>query len=120
VSSIDATTLKVTRTVTIAGLPSAAATAPSFSSSARVAQDARKLWFAAARGVALVDTSDFGLRGLLLPDRVVTSISLSPDGHRLYALSDDGTVWMLDATTGRQLAQIRTHDATALLRVTTN
>jgi hypothetical protein len=119
-SSIDATTLKVTRTATIAGLPSAAATAPSSSSSARMAQDARKLWFAATRGVALVDTSDFALRGLFVPDRVVRSISLSPDGRRLYALSDEGTVWMLDATTGRQLAQIPTHDATALLRVTTN
>jgi YVTN family beta-propeller protein len=117
VSSIDATTLKVTSTTTIAGLPRAAATAPSHSSSARVAQDARKLWFAAARGVALVDTRDFALRGIFLPDHVITSISLSPDGHRLYALSDDGTVWMIDATTGRQLAQIPTRGATALLRV---
>jgi YVTN family beta-propeller protein len=117
VSSIDATTLKVSSTTTIAGLPRAAATAPSHSSSARVAQDARKLWFAAARGVALVDTRDFALRGIFLPDHVITSISLSPDGHRLYALSDDGTVWMIDATTGRQLAQIPTRGATALLRV---
>jgi DNA-binding beta-propeller fold protein YncE len=117
VSSIDATTLKVTRTTAIAGLPAAAGTAPLYSSNARVAQDARKLWFAAARGVALVDTRDLALRGLFLPERVVTSISLSPDGRRLYALSDEGTVWMLDATTGRQLAQIRTTGATALLRV---
>jgi YVTN family beta-propeller protein len=117
VSSIDATTLKVMRTATIGGLPSPAATAASHSSSARVAQDARKLWFAAARGVALVDTSDFSLRGLFLPDRAIRSISLSPDGERLYALSDEGTVWMIDATTGRHLAQIPTHGATALLRV---
>jgi WD40 repeat protein len=117
VSSIDATTLKVTRTATIAGLPPATPTTPTFPSSARVAQDARKLWFAAARGIALVDTSDFALRGLFLPDRVVKSISVSPDGHRLYALSDDGTVWMIEATTGRQLAKIPTHGVTALLRV---
>ena len=116
VSSIDATTLKVMRTAQIAGLPSASANA-TYSSSAKVAQDARKLWFAAARGVALVDTRDLGLRGLFLPDRVITSISLSPDGHRLYALSDEGTVWMIDATTGRQLGQIPTRGATALLRV---
>jgi WD40 repeat protein len=116
VSSIDATTLKVMSTTTIAGLPSASATA-TYSSSARVAQDARKLWFAAARGVALVDTRDFALRGLFLSDRVITSISLSPDGRRLYALSDEGSVWMIDATTGRQLAQIPTRGATALLRV---
>jgi hypothetical protein len=116
-SSIDAATLKVTRTATIAGLPSGTATAPGYSSSASVAEDGRKLWFAAARGVALVDTSDFGLRALFLRDRVITSISLSPDGRRLYALADDGTVWMIDATSGRHLGQIPTHGATALVRV---
>jgi DNA-binding beta-propeller fold protein YncE len=119
VSSIDASTLKVMRTAKVAGLPSATAMAPASSSSAGVARDARKLWFTAARGVALVDTSDFALRGLFLPDRVVRSISLSPDGRRLYALSDEGTVWMLDATTGRELARIPTQGATVLLRVAT-
>ena len=119
VSSIDASTLKVMHSAKVAGLPSATATAPTSSSSAGLSRDARKLWFTAARGVALVDTSDFALRGLFLPDRVVRSISLSPDGRRLYALSGDGTVWMLDATTGRELARIPTQGATALLRVAT-
>src|SRR5438309_7196488 len=119
VSSIDASTLKVMHTTKVAGLPSATATPPTSSSSAGLSRDARKLWFTAARGVALVDTSDFALRGLFLPDRVVRSISLSPDGRRLYALSGDGTVWMLDATTGRELARIPTQGATALLRVAT-
>ena len=77
----------------------------------------RKLYFTADRGVALVDTSDFSLRGLFLGDRVITSVSLSQDGRRLYALSADGMVWMLDATTGRQLGQIATQGALALLRV---
>ncbi len=86
-------------------------------SSATVSQDARKLYFTADRGVALVDTSDFSLRGLFLGDRVITSVSLSPDGRRLYALSTGGTVWMIDATTGRQLGQIPTQGAVALLRV---
>lgn len=117
VSSIDATTLKVTRTATIAGLPPA--TGPARTSSARMGGDPRRLWLTAAHGVALVDTSDFTLRGVFLPDRVVKSISLSPDARRLYALSDDGTLSMLDATTGRQLAEIPTNDVTALLRVST-
>jgi hypothetical protein len=117
VSSIDATGLTVTRTVTIAGLPSASATTPASSSSARVGLDGRKLWFAADRGVALVDTRDFALRGLFLADHLITSISVSPDGRRLYALSDRGMVWMIDATTGRELAQIPTRGVTALLRV---
>src|SRR5256712_4686696 len=118
-SSIDASTLKVVRTAKIAGLPSASALAPASSSSASLARDGRKLWFTAAHGVALVDTTDFALRGLFLPDGVVRSITLSPDGRRLYALSGEGTVWMLDATTGRELARIPTQGATALLRVAT-
>ena len=115
VSVIDATTLKVDRTATVTGLPVPATTASA--ASATVSQDARKLYFTADRGVALVDTSDFSLRGLFLKDRVITSVSLSPDGHRLYALSADGTVWMLDATTGRQLGQIPTPGGVALLGV---
>ena len=116
VSVIDATTLKVGRTMTVAGLPVPAATIQSASSST-LSRDARKLYFTADRGVALVDTSDFSLRGLFLGDRPITSISLTEDGRRLYALSADGTVWMLDATTGRQLGQISTQGAIALLGV---
>jgi YVTN family beta-propeller protein len=116
VSVIDATTLKVGRTATVPGLPVPATTIESASSST-LSRDARKLYFTADRGVALVDTSDFSLRGFFLGDRVITSISLSQDGRRLYALSSDGTVWMLDAASGRQLGQIQTQGAVALLRV---
>jgi YVTN family beta-propeller protein len=116
VSAIDARTLKVTRTVTIAALLNTTAEPPT-SSGAAVARDARKLWFTAARGVALVDTRDFSLRGHFLADRAVTSISLSPDGRRLYALSPEGTVWVLDAATGRELTQVPTPAAATLLRV---
>ena len=117
ISVIDAATLKVGRTATVSGLPASAATIES-ASSATLSQDARKLYFTPDRGVALVDTSDLSLRALFLGDQVITSLSLSPDGRRLYALSADGTVWMVDATTGRQLGQIPTQGAVALLRVT--
>ena len=116
ISVIDATTLNVGRTASVAGLP-APATTTEWASSAAVSQDARKLYFTADRGVALVDTADFSLRGLFLVDRVITSVSLSQDGRRLYALAVDGTVWMIDATTGRQLGQIPAQGAVALLRV---
>jgi YVTN family beta-propeller protein len=116
VSVIDATTLKVGRTATVTGLPVPAKTMQSTTSSTLL-QDARKLYFTADRGVALVDTSDFALRGFFLGDQIITSLSLSPDGRRLYALSADGTVWMVDATTGRELGKIPTQGAVALLRV---
>jgi YVTN family beta-propeller protein len=116
VSAIDATTLNVGRTATVAGLP-ASPSPTELPASAMVSPDARKLYFTAERGVALIDTSDFSLRGLFLGEQVITSLSLSQDAHRLYALSADGTVWMVDATTGRQLGQIPTHGAIALLGV---
>jgi len=116
VSVVDANTLKVTRTARISGLPSPSATIETASSSA-LSQDGRKLYFTADRGVALVDTSDFSLRGLFLGGREIASVSLSQDGRRLYALSADGTVSMVDATTGRELRQIPTQGAIALLRV---
>jgi len=117
VSTIDATTLKVRQTAKVAGLPSATGAAQQPLAPSAVSPDGRKLYFAGDRGIALVDTKDFALRGLFLADRVVTSLSLSADGHRLYAMSPDGTVRMLSATTGRQLAEIPTGGATALLRV---
>jgi YVTN family beta-propeller protein len=116
ISVIDATTLKVDRTATVSGLPASAMATESVASST-LSQDARKLYFTAERGVALVDTSDLSLRGLFLADRVITSVSLSQDGRRLYALSADGMVWMIDATTGRQIGQIPARDAVALLGV---
>jgi YVTN family beta-propeller protein len=116
VSVIDASTLKVGRTATVTGLPVPAKTMQSTTSSTLL-QDARKLYFTADRGVALVDTSDFALRGFFLGDQIITSLSLSQDGRRLYALSADGTVWMVDATTGRELGKIPTQGAVALLRV---
>jgi WD40 repeat protein len=116
VSTIDGTSLQVARSATVAGLPAPAEKIES-PSSAALSPDGRRLYFAATRGVALVDTRDFSLRGLSLPDHSIVSISLSPDGDRLYALATDGTLWMLDARTGRQLSQIRTQGATALVTV---
>ena len=116
VSVIDATTLKVGRTATVAGLPVPATTIAS-ASSATLSQDSRKLYFTADRGVALIDTTDLSLRALFLGDQVIASLSLSQDGRRLYALSADGTVWMVDATSGRELGKIPTSGAIALLGV---
>ncbi|OLE51311.1 MAG: hypothetical protein AUI36_18750 [Cyanobacteria bacterium 13_1_40CM_2_61_4] len=117
ISTIDAATLKVLRTAHVTGLPSASGAAQEALAPSAVSPDGRKLYFPADRGIALVDTNDFALRGVFLTDRVVTSFSLSADGHRLYALSPDGTVRMLSATTGRQLAEIPTDGASALVRV---
>jgi YVTN family beta-propeller protein len=117
VSAIDTTTLKVRYTATVAGLPPVVAGPARTGASSAVSRDGRKLYFPAERGVALVDTNDLSLRGLFLGDRTITSVSLSSDGHRLYALSSDGTITIADANTGRQTGEFTTGDAAALLSV---
>src|SRR5438552_6932705 len=117
VSAIDATTLKVRNSATIAGLPATTAGPSRTTASSVLSRDGRKLYFPAERGVALVDTNDFSLRGLFLTDRTIASVSLSPDSRRLYAMSEDSTVTVADANTGRELSEFTTRDATALLRV---
>ena len=102
---------------TIAGLPATTAGPSRTTASSVLSRDGRKLYFPAERGVALVDTNDFSLRGLFLTDRTIASVSLSPDSRRLYAMSEDGTVTVADANTGRELSEFTTRDATALLRV---
>jgi WD40 repeat protein len=117
VSVIDAVTLKVRNSATIAGLPPTSAGPSRTTANSVVSRDGRKLYFPAERGVALVDTNDLRLRGLFLADRTIASVSLSPDGHRLYAMSSDGTVTIADANTGREIGEFTTRDAVALLRV---
>jgi hypothetical protein len=116
VSAIDTATLKVRETAKIAGLPASVAGPSRTTATSVVSRDGRKLYFPAERGVALVDTNDFSLRGLFLADRAIASVSLSPDGRRLYAMAPDGLVTIADANTGRQLAEFGT-DATALVSV---
>src|SRR5439155_1707190 len=80
-AAIDATTLKVRQTARVTGLPSASGAGQEALAPSAVSRDGRKLYFPADRGIALVDTKDFALRGVFLTDRVVTSLSLSADGH---------------------------------------
>ena len=117
VTAIDTETLKVKRTASLSGLPTAAETARTSAPNAIVARDGRRLYLAAERGVALIDTSDFAVRGLFLSDRVVANMALSADGRRLYAVSSEGNIAVLDATTGATIREMRVDGATAVLRV---
>ena len=57
------------------------------------------------------------MRGLFLSDRVVANMALSADGRRLYAVSSEGNIAVLDATTGATIREMRVDGATAVLRV---
>lgn len=116
VSVIDTGTLKVLRSVNVERMGTAEPAGGDAAHGAVVAADGRRLYFAAERGIVLVDTSDLTLRGHFLTDERVRSVALSPDGRRLYAVSDKG-VWRMDANTGKHAERLDISAASAILRV---
>jgi WD40 repeat protein len=99
VSVLDALTQKVARKATFAtrgaGDPHAA--------SAVISPDGTRLYASAARGIAILQTSDLSLKGWAAADLAVRSLAISSDGARLFALSGD-TVQVVDAASGRVLS----------------
>jgi YVTN family beta-propeller protein len=101
VSVIDAQTQRVSRTASFATRGAGAAHA----ASAVISRDGTRLYASAAKGVAILQTSDLTLRGWAAPDLGVRSLAVSSDGARLFGLSDNG-VSAIDAASGRVLSQL--------------
>jgi DNA-binding beta-propeller fold protein YncE len=100
-SLIDARSQQVSRSATFAtrgaGDPHAA--------SAVISRDGTRLYASAAKGVAILQTTDLALRGWAAPDLAVRSLAISSDGARLFGLSVNG-VNVIDAASGRVLSQL--------------
>jgi len=65
------------------------------------------MFVATDQGVWAVDTRALRVRATYLPGRVVSSVALSRDGQRLYALQRDrDQVTALDAAGGRILGSV--------------
>jgi hypothetical protein len=74
---------------------------------AALSADSKTLFALGERGLLAIDTRDLALRGRYLPDMPLSSLALSADGRRLYAVSlEDGTIVQLDSATGRLLGTI--------------
>ena len=99
ISVIDGDTHAVIRKATFAGRRSPDGTR---TASAVISHDGSRLYASSTRGIAAITTPDFSLKGWLAPDLAVTSIAISPDSSRLYALAD-GAVQVIDAATGKVL-----------------
>jgi DNA-binding beta-propeller fold protein YncE len=70
--------------------------------------DGRALFAAGTRGIAVVDTATLSSRGTWAPDTSFDSLTLSPDGGRLYAISDQlGTIRIVRTSDGTVLGEIR-------------
>lgn len=100
-SAIDTLTQKVVRNASFGGR----AGAGDRRASAATSHDGTRLYATAARGIAIVQTTDLSLRGWAAPDLAARSIAVSADNARLYALADDG-VHTIDLVTGRDVGTV--------------
>ena len=83
--------------------------------------DGKTLFAVGAQGVMAIDTGTLTLRGQYLQDMAVESISVSPDGARLYAVRlGQPALLVVDATRGTLLSQIPLTSAAAVLHVGTS
>ena len=88
-------------------MPSASAKGSGPSGGAALTPDGTILFVIAEHGLFAVNTSDLALRGRYLSDMPLSSINLSPDGVRLYAVSEEkNKLLSLDAATGGTIKEI--------------
>ena len=99
ISAIDGDTHAVIRRTTFAGRRS---NDGAHTASAVISHDGTRLYATSTRGIVAITTPDFSLKGWLAPDLAVTSLAISVDSSRLYALAD-GAVQVVDAATGKVL-----------------
>ncbi len=90
-------------------MPSVSAKGDAHSGGAALTPDSAILFVIAEHGLFAVNTSDLALRGHYLSDMLLSSINLSPDGVRLYAVSEGknkNTLLSLDAASGGTIKEI--------------
>ena len=89
------------------------------SNAAILSRDGRWLVAAGSSGVMWIDTTTLGVRMRALSDWQVWSLTLSPDGTEVYAMSAGGRVADLATKTGQVLSTFDTTEGTplALMRV---
>ncbi len=88
---------------------------------AALSADGKTLFALSERGLLAIDTRDLSLRERYLPDTPLSTLALSADGERLYAVSlEESTIVQLDASTGKLLGTIAgTRRPWGVLRVET-
>jgi hypothetical protein len=87
---------------------------------AALSADDRTLYAIGDNGIAVIDVASLTLRRWLVPDQPFQAMSLSPDGHTIYAVSAQGSTGLLqiDIAIGSALRLPSFANADAVLRVT--
>jgi hypothetical protein len=74
---------------------------------AALSADGKTLFALAERGLLAIDTHDLSLRERYLPEMTLSSLALSADGARLYAVSlEQSTIVQLDPASGKLLGTV--------------
>lgn len=86
--------------------------------SAVLAPNGALLCATSATGIWVINTHDLTLKANYLEDRAFRSIAISADGQRLYGIDTRGGLWLIEAGTGRPIAEIaRIDGAQEIVRV---
>ncbi|MBF0501713.1 MAG: protein kinase [Candidatus Riflebacteria bacterium] len=78
-----------------------------------VSQDRRMVIVASSTGVHFYDTDQLLPIRSVSPGVWVTSIALSPDGRTLAGACKDGSILLLDVTTGKEIVRCTSHEGEA-------
>jgi hypothetical protein len=74
---------------------------------AAISADGKTLFALGERGLLAIDTHDLSLRERYLPDMALSSLALSADSQRLYAINlDTGKIVWIDPATGKLLGEV--------------
>jgi hypothetical protein len=104
VSEIDTAALKVLRSkIDLAPVAATLPGAPNHP--AALSSDATRIYAATEHGLLVILTGDLSVRTRYLQDRVIDSVAVSEDGHRLYVASG-GAITKVEAATGKPLGTL--------------
>ncbi len=71
--------------------------------SAVVTPDGKRLYATGGKGIVVVDAHTLSMKAQYLTDRQFTSVIVSSDGSRLYAMERSGAIARIDPATGREV-----------------
>ena len=104
VSEVNTGALTVTRSkIDLAPAGAALTTAPFHP--AALSTDGTRIYAAAEHGLIVIYTGDLSVHSRYLTDRLVDSVAVSQDGHRLYVASG-GAITKIEASTGKPLGTV--------------
>lgn len=91
---------------------------PVLRGAAAITADASRIYASGGNGILVVDAHTLSMKAQYLSDRRFSSVMVSSDGTRLYALAPGGTISRIEPSSGRDLGVVaRLPSAVSIVRV---